>query len=274
MPATTRNPATLTELIDRLWEDYRALNPQARQIHELLETRGETVVNDHVAFRTFAHPGIDVEAMAGPFQAHGYEARGRYEFPEKKLTAVHLEHADPSLPKIFISQLHMDRLSQGARSMLLGLINQIPSGFTASWDWICGGRPWNPSFSTYEALERESEYAAWMSAFGFRVNHFTVFANALHTFPALSSLNAFLRAKGFRLNTVGGEIKGSPAEYLEQSSTLASEAEVEFLEGRRRVPGCYYEFAVRYPLPDGRLFQGFNARSADRIFRSTDRSAR
>jgi hypothetical protein len=158
--------------------------------------------------------------------------------------------------------------------MLLGLINQIPSGFTASWDWICGGRPWTPEFSTYEALERESEYAAWMSAFGFRVNHFTVFANALHTFPALSSLNAFLVSHGFRLNTVGGEIKGSPAEYLEQSSTLASEAEVDFREGRRRVPGCYYEFAVRYPLPDGRLFQGFNAKSADRIFRSTDRSAR
>lgn len=264
----------LGDLLNRLWVDYSALNPQAPQVHRLLESRGETVINDHVAFRTFAHPGIDIPAMAAPFLAAGYQARGAYEFPEKKLDAVHYEHPDASLPKIFISQLHMDRLSQGARSMLLGLINQIPSDFTFKRDWICGGRPWELDFSTFEALERESEYAAWMSAFGFRVNHFTVLANALHTFPTLAALDDFLRAQGFRLNAIGGEIKGSPQELLEQSSTLASEVEVSFQGGRHVVPGCYYEFARRYPGPDGRLFQGFNARSANRIFQSTDRSAR
>lgn len=261
-------------LLQTLWEDYSDINPQAGQIHGLLEKRGETVVNDHIAFRTFAYPGIDISAMAAPFLAEGYLASGAYRFPEKKLDAVHYEHPEAGRPKIFISQLHMEELSAGARSMLLGLINQIPSGFTFAKDWICGGRPWNLDFSTFEALERESEYAAWMSAFGFRVNHFTVFANALHTFPSLAALNDFLRAEGFRLNTMGGEIKGSPREYLEQSSTLASEVEAEFRGGRRRVPGCYYEFARRYPLPDGRLFQGFNAKSADKIFQSTDRSAR
>lgn len=272
----TATPTTgsLAAKLDRLWDDYSALNPQAGRIHDLLEARGESIRNDHVAFRTFAHPGIDIEAMAQPFLAEGYGARGRYEFPEKKLTAVHYEHADAAQPKIFISQLHMDRLSRGAQSMLLGLINQIPPGFTAAWDWVCKGRPWNPDFTTYEALERESEYAAWMSAFGFRVNHFTVSVNALRTFPGLPALDDFLRAQGFRLNAAGGEIKGSPGEYLEQSSTLASEVAVPFRDGTRKVPGCYYEFARRYPLPDGSLFQGFNAKSADKIFQSTDRSAR
>lgn len=271
------NPLTtgsLAALLERLWQDYSSLNPQARRIHALLMARGEAVVNDHVAFRTFAHPGLDIAAMAKPFLAAGYRAAGQYEFPEKKLTAIHYEHRDPAQPKIFLSQLHMDRLSQGARSMLLGLINQIPADFTSAPDWICRGRPWSLDFSTYEALERESEYAAWMSAFGFRVNHFTVFANALHTFPALTALNGFLLGQGFRLNAAGGEIKGSPGEYLEQSSTLASEAEVAFRDGVRKVPGCYYEFARRYALPGGALFQGFNAKSADKIFQSTDRSAR
>lgn len=262
----------LDYLLHRLWEDYQAMNPQARQIHDLLNARGETVVNDHVAFRTFAHPGIDIPAMAAPFLATGYVAKGSYNFPEKRLDAVHYEHPEPARPKVFISQLRMDGLSQGARSILLGLINQIPSDFTHGPYWMCGGRPWTPEFATYEALERESEYAAWMSAFGFRVNHFTVFANHLHTFSTLGSLNAFLISRGFRLNTMGGEIKGSRAEHLEQSSTLASPVEVDFREGRRAVPGCYYEFAVRYPLPDGRLFQGFNVKSADKIFQSTDRS--
>ncbi|MDB5103518.1 MAG: hypothetical protein JWP91_1207 [Fibrobacteres bacterium] len=265
---------TLQELLDRLWLDYSTLNPQAHRIHDLLESRGESIVNDHIAFRTFAHEGMDIRAMAAPFLSFGYRLGGQYEFTEKKLTAVHYQHPDPLLPKIFISQIHLDRLSAGARSMLLGLINQVPRDFLARWDWCAGGRPWKVDFTTYEALERESEYAAWMSAFGFRANHFTVFANALRSFPDLASLNLFLKANGFRLNASGGEIKGGPDIYLEQSSTLANEAEASFKEGARTVPGCYYEFARRYPMPDGALFQGFNDKSADKIFESTDRKAR
>ena len=264
----------LTRLFDRLWRDYSAINPQAGRIHALLEARGEAIQNDHVAFRTFAHPGLGIDAMAAPFVGLGYLPAEDYVFAEKKLTARHYRHPDAHRPKVFISQLHMEKLSAGARSMLLGLINQIPAGFTARPEWIAAGRPWTIGYGTYEALGRESEYAAWMSAFGFRANHFTVFANSLRTFPGLAGLNHFLKANGFRLNASGGEIKGSPAIRLEQSSTLASEATVDFADGPRIVPGCYYEFALRHPMPDGGLFQGFNEKSADKIFESTDRAAR
>jgi hypothetical protein len=265
---------TLPDVLDRLWRDYSALNPQAGRIHALLEARGEILRNDHIAFRTFAYPGLDVPAMAAPYVALGYRPGGNYAFKEKKLTAVHYQHPDPAFPKIFLSQIHLDQLSQGARSMLLSLINQIPPDFTARWDWSAGGRPWLPDFTVYEALERESEYAAWLSAFGFRANHFTVFANDLRSFAGIADLNLFLKTQGFRLNASGGEIKGSPALCLEQSSTLAEEAQVLFREGLRTVPACYYEFARRYPQPDGSLFQGFNDKSADKIFESTDRRAR
>jgi hypothetical protein len=265
---------TLNALLERLWRDYSALNPQAGRIHSLLEARGETIVNDHIAFRTFAYPGMDIQAMAAPYLALGYRPGGEYVFKEKKLTAVDYRHPDPAHPKIFISQIHLDQLSSGARSMLLGLINQVPRGFLARADWSAGGRPWNLDFTAYEALERESEYAAWMSAFGFRANHFTVFANALRTFPDLTSLNGFLKSQGFRLNSAGGEIKGGPEIFLEQSSTLANEAEAPFRDGPRKVPGCYYEFARRYRMPNGEVFQGFNDKSADRIFESTDRKSR
>jgi hypothetical protein len=265
---------SLQDLFDRLWRDYSALNPQAGRIHALLEARGETLRNDHIAFRTFAHPGIGIDAHAAPFVRQGYVPAGDYVFTEKKLTAVHYQHPDPMLPKIFISQIHMDKLSAGARSLLLGLINQIAPAFLARPDWITGGRPWSVDYTAYEALERESEYAAWMSAFGFRANHFTVFANALRTFPGLAELNNFLKAQGFRLNAAGGEIKGGPGIFLEQSSTLANEASVDFAGGPHTVPACYYEFARRYPMPDGTLFQGFNDKSADKIFESTDRKGR
>src|SRR3954469_18138405 len=103
---------TLQDLLDRLWRDYAAINPQAGRIHKLLEDRGEALVNDHIAFRTFAVPGLDIAAMAAPFTALGYRSAGHYEFPEKKLDALHYEHIDSSLPKIFISQLHLEGLSE------------------------------------------------------------------------------------------------------------------------------------------------------------------
>ena len=61
--------ATLNALMDRLGEQYSQANLQAATI---LEARGETVVNDHVAFRTFDLPKVGIEAVARVFKAHGY----------------------------------------------------------------------------------------------------------------------------------------------------------------------------------------------------------
>ena len=136
---------------------------------------------------------------------------------------------------------------------------------------MIAGTPWGKiDWQTYQDLLKESEYAAWMAAFGFRVNHFTVFYNALKTFKDFSDLNGFIKGLGFQLNSVGGEIKGSNKVFLEQSSTFACPVEVDFADRRMRIPGCYYEFARRYPKPDGKLFQGFLPDSADKIFESTD----
>ena len=46
---------------------------------------------------------------------------------------------------------------------------------------------------------------------------------------------------------------------------------MKFDDGSKVIPCCYYEFARRYPLPNGNLFQGFVAKSADKIFESTNR---
>jgi hypothetical protein len=102
------------------------------------------------------------------------------------------------------------------------------------------------------------------------VNHFTVLFNALTSFEDLATLNQFLVGNGFLLSHAGGTIKGTPADLLEQSSTRAEIVEVEFADTRVRIPSCYYEFARRYPRPDGTLFPGFVPASADKIFESTD----
>jgi hypothetical protein len=260
----------MKELFSALWADYTALTPQAGRIHALLAARGETVRNDHVALRTFGLPGIGIAALARSFEAVGYTPRERYRFDDKKLVARYWQHADERHPKVFISELCVDELSSGAQRIIDGLARQLPAEFGKRADLPYAGRPWRVLRAEYEALLAESEYAAWVAAFGFRVNHFTVDVNALTTFGDLAALNAFLVEQGFELNDAGGAIKGTPAEHLEQSSTRAEAIAVDFADGTLQIPSCYYEFARRYRLPSGELFHGFVPRSADKIFESTD----
>lgn len=263
--------ASLDDLLGGLWDDYATMNPHALKVREQLEARGERVVNDHIALRTFDDPRVNVQVLSKAFVELGYQPGEAYEFPAKKLRARHFEHPDKGRPLVFISELKLAEMSSSLREAVGALIDQIPEGLTDRWDLPVAGRPWAVDFTTYQKLADESEYAGWLAAHGFRANHFTVLVNELSTFETLGDLNEFLKAAGFALNESGGTIKGSPAELLEQSSTLAESVEVAFTDGRKSVPGCYYEFARRYPLPDGGLFRGFIAKSADKIFESTDR---
>jgi hypothetical protein len=260
---------TIAELFAALWADYISLTPQAERIHALLRARGERVQNDHVALRTYDTAG-GLAALAAPFEALGYVAKDRYRFDAKKLNARYWQHPDRALPKLFISELCIAEVSRGARDIIAELVGQLPSGFTSRADLPWAGRPWRCTRAQYEALLAESEYAAWMAAFGFRVNHFTVSVDALTTFRSLAALNEFLVAQGFVLNTAGAAIKGTPADHLEQSSTRADSIAVDLAGETLQLPSVYYEFAKRYALPNGDVFQGFVPASADKIFESTD----
>lgn len=259
------------ELLAALWADYVASTPQADAIHTLLSERGEIIVNDHVALRTYGVPGIGLLDVARPFEAAGWvEADARYRFDDKHLVARYWKHPDPGLPKVFISELVLVELSPAAQRIIGDLVGQLPAGFSQRADLPWAGRPWRVTHAQYTELLAESEYAAWVAAFGFRVNHFTVDVNALSTFPDLVGLNAFLVEHGFTLNEAGGAIKGTREDCLEQSSTRADSVAVAFADQTVRIPSCYYEFAKRYALPGGELFQGFVPASADKIFESTD----
>ncbi len=261
----------LQNLLQSMWTDYCDMNPAARRIYDLLTKEGETVLNDHIALRTFQHPRLGIQSLAKVFLAHGYVEKTDYVFTEKKLYAKHYEHADPTLPKIFISELELEKVSPFVRDTVTSLIEKIPQNIIDSEKFSMSGRPWDVSFALYSKLAEESEYASWVSAYGFRPNHFTVNVNALKKFNDLPTLNQFLMANGYTLNKSGGLIKGSPSEFLEQSSTMAAEIPVRFTDGTHNIPGCYYEFAKRYPMADGKFYQGFVAASADKIFESTNR---
>jgi hypothetical protein len=164
----------IEEIFEKLWIDYSRQNPSAEKIHSLFTARGEKVVNDHIAFRTFNDPRMDTGVLAEPFLRGGYVQAGIYEFEKKHLKATHFElPGNDYAPRVFISQLILEDFSKDLQ-------------------------------------------------------------------------------------------------LLKQSSTMADIVSLEFAEGYRQVPACYYEFAERFEDTEGKLFSGFIAGSADKIFESTD----
>ncbi|WP_026960157.1 DUF1338 domain-containing protein [Aliagarivorans taiwanensis] len=258
-------------LFERLWQQYLSVSPSAEAIHQLLG-QGEAIINDHIALRSYNLPGQGIAALAQHLLALGYREGGSYHFANKHLDARHYEHDDERLPKVFISELQVESLSEPAQQLVRALAGQVSSELYQQPSVLFSGRPWQLSYAEYQSLLSESEYAAWLAAFGYRANHFTVSVNHLSGFGSLEQVNQVLREAGFALNSVGGEIKGSPAVLLEQSATLADKVEVSFSDGSYTIPACFYEFARRYPAADGKLYQGFVEASADKIFSSTDTS--
>lgn len=262
----------LDHVFDKLWEVYTSQNPAVQQVYDLFLNEGERVVNDHIAFRTFDDPRVNIDVLAKPFLASGYVEKGTYHFEEKKLFARHYElPGNPEAPRVFISELLTKNFSVFLQEAIQRLTGQIPAEALQSDDLIFSGRLWEkPSYEIYNKLKEESEYAAWVYVFGFCANHFTVSVNYLKKHDSLQKVNALLKSHGFLINDSGGEIKGTPQELLEQSSIKSGIISVDFTEGTFDIPGCYYEFARRYPEESGQLYSGFIAKSADKIFESTN----
>ena len=262
--------SNLNALLSNLWSDYIDLNPQAKEIYDLLVDKGETIVNDHIAFRTYNHTKIDIKSLSRAYVKCGYEAKGNYDFEIKKLNATHFEHKLPDMPRVFISELRIEDMSFRAQNIIMDSINSIEDSALDNFYLSNAGRLWDASYKNYQMLLEESEYAAWVYAFGFRANHFTIFINALNSFDDIYTFNDFIKDHGYELNSSGGEVKGTAEQFLEQSSTMANKVKVSFSDGYYEIPFCYYEFAKRYTMPNGELFNGFIAKSADKIFESTN----
>ncbi len=257
------------------WARYSLLTPDAFAIRELFSMHGEVVLNDHVAYRTFNIPEMGRTALGNFFEQYGYvRAPNELFFPEKKLVAsYYLPPAGKLLPRVFVSELILEEVSAELRRWILEFtapcVLSLRTNKITSETFLHPN--WNPvSFADYERFHKESEYAAWVAAFGLQCNHHTVSVNAFSHLGSLQEVNALLEARNFVLNDIGGKIKGTPAQLLEQSSTMAKRVPVRFSDGMYEIPTCYYEFALRYPHPTtGELFQGFIPESANNIFSST-----
>lgn len=262
---------TLDAFLEHLWQHYVSIAPSAGKIRALLEARGDTWVNDHIAFRTYEGTAVDLDALEPHLLAFGYQRYAPYAFEDKKIRAYGYLHPEPGRPRIFLSELETHKLSRSAQDAIRALTDQIEPGRVADPLVLNAGVLWTlPSKATYELLLAESEYAGWVSVNGLCANHFTVSVNGLSTFETLQELMDFLETNGFKMNTAGGRVKGTPEVLLEQGSTIADRRTLVLAGGEPvDVTTCYVEFARRY-----QGFDGFVPASADKIFESTDMRAR
>ena len=148
-------------LFDQIWNDYTHQNPEVKCIHDLFIDLGETVSNDHIAFRTFNDPRVNIDVLCKAFIDVGYEYRGEYHFKEKHLYARHFELAAfKDAPRVFISELKLEEMSPEFQAQAKQIVDSIPDALLQSPNFIISGNSWGiPSYKTYEQLRKESVYS-------------------------------------------------------------------------------------------------------------------
>jgi len=264
---------TYNTIFEKFWKSYTAQNKLAQRIYDLFHNEGETIIHDHIALRTFNTSPINLNKVAEAFLDTGYECKNEYIFEKKKLVGKHFEHkTDKTAPKVFISELEVEKFSPFLQGLVNDIVSQIPQNLIENNEFIFGNRLWEqPSYDIYNKLREESEYAAWLYVHGYRANHFAIYVNAFKKYNDIRKVNAFVKSHGYLMNIVNGiETYGTAEELLEQSSTKAEMVDIEFVEGCYKIPACFYEFTQRYYNAQGELYSGFIAASADKIFQSTD----
>ncbi|KAK7274741.1 hypothetical protein RIF29_15839 [Crotalaria pallida] len=285
-------------VLESMQSVYLNRNPTAKAILDLVHSvENNSLCYDHLAFRTFGVNGYGIDSMASFFLDYGYTPREELRFPGKKLRALWFSPPADSfsgsgsgiygpLPRIFISELLVDQMSQKTQEIIRKYTESSGNGNKyAALASSLGLLTWEkPSYSEFQQLASESEYAAWTLVNGHALNHVTISTHRLKThLRDIKKLNQFIEESGFRLNSEGGVLKVSPDGLLQQSSTVADSVSFQFSDGvTESVPCSYIEFAERLVLPQYKNLpeteikefhrrDGFEVASADKIFESTSK---
>ncbi|WP_163322906.1 DUF1338 domain-containing protein [Draconibacterium mangrovi] len=291
-------------LLTRLWVMYLDRVSYAREYQRLVNEKGGSVVNDHIAFRTFnTHTGEQPEgirAIKHIISCLEYVPVEKYNFKKKKLNAVHFEHPDPMFPKLFVSQLEVEELPEWAQQIIKNTVKETPYLLSdesisllatlkkkGELPRVAGEmlvkdlaqyfrRPWNvPRKDDVLKVNDVSQYAAWVLLHGNAVNHFTAFVNYQNVseWPDLETTCKGLADAGIPMKEA---LEGEKGSKLQQSATLAVKEEVEVKgeDGIEKMPWtyAYYELAERgLVIENGeeKLFSGFLGDQARHLFDMT-----
>ncbi len=301
IPVATPRERFCAKLFDALWVRYRERVSYVQTYEKVIEGAQATFVNDHIAFRTFAtqQPLAGISTISRIFEALGYRAAGSYHFDDKQLSAIHFQHANPQFPKLFISELKTWELPGAARGIiertvrshraaigsdLLAALANLDRDDAAAAELLPQAvaqfheLPWIlPAREDVAALNKASQYAAWVLVHGYNVNHFTSLINS-HGVPLLDDIEKTIAALQKAGVPMKAEIEGERGSKLRQTATEAVTIDVAVHD--RGAPAkmpwtyAYFELAQRDLVTDPASgqrvrFEGFLGPQATNLFEMT-----
>ena len=298
---STAREKFLAELFDTLWDRYRQRVSYVQTYEKVIREAKATFVNDHIAFRTFAtqQPPAGIATVSRIFEALGYRAAGSYHFDDKQLSAIHFQHANQQFPKLFISELKTWELPAAPRAIIEKAVrSHRPAIASETLAALVGldkdekpakellplvvaqfhELPWIlPAEEDVMALNKASQYAAWVLVHGYNVNHFTSLINS-HGVPGLDDIEKTIAALQKAGVPMKAEIEGERGSKLRQTATEAATIDVAVHDKGQpaTMPWtyAYFELAQRDMVVDpasGKKvrFEGFLGPQATNLFEMT-----
>ncbi len=277
-----------------LFEDLLARVPSGARY--VAGQRGRQIVFDHGAVRTVDWPETgQLPCGAQLFRRLlvplGYDEVGLYPLERIHMSGLVFTHAElpEQLPQYFVSELHaeqLDPLAQHAVTRTVGdSVDPLDDQALTLLDELaergrlpledaarlvpmlasCFGRhhrdPW---LDDYDILLRHSAEMAWIATEGNAFNH------ATDRVPDVESLAEALRPDWPVKDTVERSRNGRVRQTaLHADPVLRQFRTTKGPTATREVPGSFFEFITRDPLPDGALDLTFDAGNAQGIFRMT-----
>jgi hypothetical protein len=288
-----KDKKTINIILESFFDTYSDRVPDVKKItsalieSNIISNQSE-IVNDHIAFRTMGVEFLGIQSLEKIFLHHGYVKKDFYSFKTKKLNAFWYSHSDENMPRIFISELKVNDLSENSRRIISKYTDQVTEDPVDKLDLSNANEVINflsnplwslPSLNDFNDLLKETEYGSWVIYNRYYLNHYTISVHELiDQYNTLEKFNAFVTKIGIKLNDSGGVIKESKDGLLLQSSSVANKVKASFTEGSSLISGSYVEFAERRILPKYSNVSkikpihrrdGFETSNADKIFEST-----
>ena len=273
--------------------------PVARTYICEVVARGEKVVFDHGAIRTVLWPSgrlpVGQSAFARLLGPLGYVVREEYPLPRLRMTGRSWCHEDEpeGLAQFFVSELHPEQFSAALQEIVTRVLATSRDPLTEAdladlstlgeeralpVDRACALLPALVrcfdrqhdliTLADYETLRSESPEMAWIATEGNAFNH------ATDRVRDVVAVAAEQRRLG---RPIKDRVEVSRSGRVRQTAFHAAGVEREFLDGNRyvvrTVPGSFYEFISRSPLPgkrtEPRIDLAFDAGNATGIFAMT-----
>lgn len=288
-----QNKNTINVVLEALFSTYCERVPDVKKITNAMVLKNivsnqSEIINDHIAFRTMGVENLGIKSFEKIFLHHGYKKKDYYFFKGKKLNAFWYSHPGKNMPRIFISELIVDDLSENSQKIIRSYTDQVKKdpvdqinlenakeiiNFLSNPLWSL------PTLNDYNELLKETEYGSWVIYNRYYLNHYTISVHELNeNYNTLEKFNNFLLSIDIKLNDSGGIIKKSKDGLLLQSSSIANKISADFEEGKSLISGSYVEFAERKVLSQFKNLKkiksihrrdGFETSNADKIFEST-----